>query len=260
MPGDAAVSGWFGVSEDDLNNKELYPPIGTCPLNMDVLTNASTLYVSEVERQCKGTGEVLDLETRADQGDEGLTVLETTGPTVSPMPPSHTFTVVPKGFTAEQIRVLVPYMVSHDPASFLDNNRQLISDIWLSCSTPSCGERTTEDYIVGAFDELLYLSDRDNSDVDEIRLRFAYGHLIQAITALNQRYNDERRKRIVAGKSRRDNGSIAIDIYREAKQLNSRNSRRNLSRHIRLGRRWTCLTGSSPLGLAAYSKLACEIM
>ena len=171
-----------------------------------------------------------------------------------------------KDLTPKEIHTVASDLIRGDTVSLFVDHRQTISQAWMSSleatKLSSYEDRSPDELIVGSFDEIFRLTnkDRKQQENDRMLLRFTYIHLGRALSIHSNALKEERCRGRFKGQRGHSNASVAIDIYCKVKGNNSKSFKRELSDHIHIGRRWTPLAGTSPLQLAVYSDLAEKVV
>jgi hypothetical protein len=169
---------------------------------------------------------------------------------------------IKRNLSTDEISVIARALIRNDAITFFKSNYTSIYNTWtlIDNIALTCNSQGAERFVIAGFELInLLIMDKQRSP---LQLRFAYIRLVAAIDVFKNAASNPQHLDCTPRKVGYGNTSVIIDTYLKAKglPLNIRKLRRRLTEHLRIGRRWYKLTGSSPLFLSVYLNIAEKIM
>ena len=164
-----------------------------------------------------------------------------------------------KDLTPSEISVVARRLIKNDSVIyFLNNCRLIYESLMPSIVQQPLVYNSIEESVIAAFDTIQNLVNRKH--IYRLLLRFIYIHLVRVIDIYRAAAAKDRVEgQVSRGVEQRDI-TIAIDIYLAAKDSKGGLSRTKLLNYCRRGKRWSFLTGPSPISVFIFSPTADTII
>jgi hypothetical protein len=168
-----------------------------------------------------------------------------------------------KDLTPSEISVVARRLIRNDSVIYFLNNCRLIYESLMPSMAQQplvCNNNNSiEESVIAAFDTVQNLA--NGKHIYRLLLRFAYIHLVRVIDIYRAAAAKDRVEGQVSREVGQRDSTVAIDMYLAAKKDSKGGlSRSKLSDYYRRGRRWSFLTGPSPISVFVLTPAADTIM
>jgi hypothetical protein len=168
-----------------------------------------------------------------------------------------------KDLTPSEISVVARRLIKNNSVIYFLNNCRLIYESLMPSMAQQplvCNNNNSiEESVIAAFDTVQNLA--NGKHIYRLLLRFAYIHLVRVIDIYRAAAAKDRVEGQVSREVGQRDSTVAIDMYLAAKKDSKGGlSRSKLSDYYRRGRRWSFLTGPSPISVFVLTPAADTIM